>query len=370
MMIIDLQARYESVNDAFCAIVGHPRETLVGMSRQSVTHPDDVAADTEALRSLLDGEVKTYTRDLRYIHAAGHPVWASIGVTLIRDPDGHPRHFIAQTQDITARRSYEGQLKHMADHDPLTGLLNRRSFERELNSHIARVKRSGMTGTVLMLDLDNFKYHNDTKGHSAGDALIVRIAHALRSRLRESDVIARLGGDEFAVLLPRETDDRAAVVARALLECVRVEAPASKLGERRRVTASIGIACFADALDTADDIMVKADLAMYDAKEHGRDRIATTAPTRTSARGSRARWTGPTRSQQRSPRIASSSSPSRSSPTAQRPDPVRADAAHARRAWRSDPTRHVPLRRRTPRTDLRDRSLGRRARDRHPLREP
>ena len=274
MMIVDLQARYESVNDAFCVIVGHPRETLVGISREAITHPDDVAADTEGLRSLLAGEVKTYTRDKRYIHAAGHTVWASISVTLIRDADGRPLHVIAQAQDITERRRYESQLKHMADHDPLTGLLNRRSFERELTSHIARVKRLGMTGVVLMLDLDNFKYFNDTEGHSAGDALIVRIAQALRSRLRESDVIARLGGDEFAVLLPRETHDSAAIVARALLETVRAEAPAAKAGERRRVTASIGIACLDDALESADDIMVNADLAMYDAKEHGRDRSA------------------------------------------------------------------------------------------------
>jgi diguanylate cyclase (GGDEF)-like protein/PAS domain S-box-containing protein len=274
MMIIDLEARYASVNDAFCAIVGHSRQTLVGMSRESVTHPDDVAADSEALRSLLAGDVKTYTRDKRYIHAAGHPVWASISVTLIRDADGHPLHFIAQTQDITERRTYEGQLKHMADHDPLTGLLNRRSFERELTGHIARVKRLGMAGAVLMLDLDNFKYYNDTEGHSAGDGLIVRIAQALRSRLRESDVIARLGGDEFAVLLPRESEDGAQVVARALLETVRAEAPEAKLGNRRRVTASVGIACFEDGLVTADEIMVNADLAMYDAKEHGRDRVA------------------------------------------------------------------------------------------------
>ena len=90
----------------------------------------------------------------------------------------------------------------MADHDPLTGLLNRRSLERELASHVARVKRIGATGAVLMIDLDNFKYYNDTQGHSAGDDLIVRIGQALQTRLRETDVLVRLGGDEFAVLLP------------------------------------------------------------------------------------------------------------------------------------------------------------------------
>jgi diguanylate cyclase (GGDEF)-like protein len=163
----------------------------------------------------------------------------------------------------------------MADHDPLTGLLNRRSFERELDGHVARIKRSVITGAVLMIDLDNFKYFNDTEGHQAGDRLIVRIAHGLRDRLRESDVIARLGGDEFAVLLPQEGRDGAERVARDLVELVRGQAPTSKFGERRRITASVGIACF-DSRESAtvDETMISADLAMYEAKDAGRDGVA------------------------------------------------------------------------------------------------
>ena len=167
----------------------------------------------------------------------------------------------------------------MADHDALTGLLNARSFKRELDAHIARVKRFELTGVVLLIDLDNFKYYNDTQGHSAGDDLIVRIAHRLRGRLRETDTIARLGGDEFAVLLPQEDQQTATLVATALLEHVHAEGPAAALGDRKRVTASIGIACF-DARDqlTGDEIMGNADLAMYDAKNDGRDGIAAFRP--------------------------------------------------------------------------------------------
>ena len=214
MMIFDLDGRYLRVNDAFCTLVGHPREQLVGLSHERITHPDDLASDAASLRALLAGETASYTREKRYIHASGEIVWAAIGVTLIHGAEGRPAHFIAQAQDITERRRHESHLKYLADHDPLTGLLNRRSFERELTSHVARVKRFGATGAVLMLDLDNFKHYNDTEGHSAGDALIVRIAHALRSRLRETDVIARLGGDEFVVLLPNEDRDSAEHVAR------------------------------------------------------------------------------------------------------------------------------------------------------------
>ena len=275
MQVFDLDGRYVQVNDAFCAIVGYPHDELVGLLRGRITHPDDLAPDAESLRALLAGEMNSYTRNKRYIHAAGHSVWASIGVTLIRDADGQPMHFIGQAQDITERRRYEHQLKHMADHDSLTGLLNRRSFERELDGHVARTKRSGITGAVLMIDLDNFKYFNDTQGHNAGDGLIVRIAHGLRDRLRESDVIARLGGDEFAVLLPQEGRDGAEKVARGLVELVREQAPTNKLGEQRRITASVGIACF-DSRESAtvDEVMVSADFAMYEAKDAGRDGVA------------------------------------------------------------------------------------------------
>jgi diguanylate cyclase (GGDEF)-like protein/PAS domain S-box-containing protein len=275
MQIFDLEGRYLRVNDAFCAIVGHSRDVLVGLSRERITHPDDLAGDAESLQALLDGTQPSYTREKRYLHAAGHPVWAGIGVTLVRDGDGRPLHFIGQAQDITERRRYEGQLRHMADHDPLTGLLNRRSFARELESHVVRTRRYGATGAVLMIDLDNFKYFNDTQGHNAGDELIVRIAHTVRDRLRESDVVARLGGDEFAVLLPCEDRHSAEGVARDILERVRREAPSSGLGLDKRVTASIGIASLEGSeLLTADEIMVSADLAMYEAKDRGRNGLA------------------------------------------------------------------------------------------------
>jgi diguanylate cyclase (GGDEF)-like protein/PAS domain S-box-containing protein len=274
MMTFGLDGRYSRVNNAFCTIVGHTPETLIGVSREQITHPDDLAPDAESLRALLAGEMTSYVREKRYIHAAGHDVWAQVSVTLINDSAGRPSHFSGQVLDITERRRYEEQLVAMADHDPLTGLLNRRTFERELDAHLTRVKRFKGGGALLMIDLDHFKFYNDTQGHTAGDELIVLIAQTLRDRLRETDVIGRLGGDEFAVLLPNEDHESAEVVARSLVEGVREKGPAIALGQLKRVTASIGIACFkaGDRL-TADEIMVNADLAMYDAKD-GRDRIA------------------------------------------------------------------------------------------------
>jgi diguanylate cyclase (GGDEF)-like protein len=235
----------------------------VGRPAARVDHPpDDLAQGDQSARELLTGTAKSFVREKRYITDAGHAVWVSLTVTVIREEAGAPTHFINQAQDITERREYETQLRHMADHDPLTGLLNRRSLERELTNHVARVKRFGVTGAVLMIDLDNFKYYNETQGHSAGDALIVRIGQALQGRLRETDLLVRLGGDEFAVLLPKEERDSPAVVAQDLLELVRREAPAPLHGESRRITASIGIACFSDGDRlTGEEIMVNTDLA-------------------------------------------------------------------------------------------------------------
>jgi len=288
MMIIDLDGRYELVNDAFCAFVGYTHEQLIGLSPEGITHPDDVDADAAALRALAGGATASHTREKRFLHGSGHVVWARITVTLIRGGDGRALHYVAQVQDITERRSYERRLQHMADHDVLTGLRNRRSLERELHSHATRARRYRATGAVLMLDLDHFKYFNDSQGHSAGDDLIIRVAQALRSRLRDSDVIARLGGDEFAVLLPFGDEQETQIVAEALLQIVRDEglptrdeAVPALIGAGNRVSASIGIARFDDREGlTAAEMMVNADLAMYDAKEAGGDRWARYDPER------------------------------------------------------------------------------------------
>jgi diguanylate cyclase (GGDEF)-like protein/PAS domain S-box-containing protein len=283
MMIIDLRGCYARVNDAFCAIVGLGHDEVVGLPGDRLTHPEEVAADAAALRAMLAGEATSDAREKRYLHVSGRVIWAQINVTLIRSADGTPLHFIAQVQDITERRNYERQVQHMADHDALTGVLNRRSLERELHKHVARVQRYGAAGAVLMLDLDHFKYFNDTQGHSAGDELIVRVAQALRRRLRESDFVARLGGDEFAVLVPGGDEEEAQIVAQALVQVVRDEAlPAldeeaapALIGSGKRVTVSIGIARFDDRERlSGEEIMANADLAMYDAKDAGGDRWA------------------------------------------------------------------------------------------------
>lgn len=276
MALSDLDGRFIQVNDALCAISGYTREELEEMSFSDLSHPADAGRNEEMMRSLLDGEQSTFWMEKRYVDVVGQVVWVSVHATLVRAADGTPQHFLGQIQDVSERVRYEAQLQHMADHDPLTGLFNRRSFERELNQHILQVQRYGPEGAALVLDIDRFKHINDTLGHNVGDELIVKVAQTLRARLRDSDVLARLGGDEFAVLLPRGGAAEAARVAESVLAAVRAQSVLTAAGRRRPITASVGIALFSDTERlSAEDVLVNADLAMYDAKEGGRDRAAT-----------------------------------------------------------------------------------------------
>jgi diguanylate cyclase (GGDEF)-like protein len=239
------------------------------------------------------GQRDSYMTEKRYLHVSGHPAHADLHATVIRAADGSPLHFLAQVQDISDRKRHEGQLAYLADHDALTGLLNRRAFKRELESHAATVERYGAAGTILIIDLDQFKYVNDTLGHQGGDKLIAYVAQLLGERLRATDVLGRLGGDEFGVLLPHTGPSAAMLVADSLLESLRGEAIAVA-GMHRKITASIGVASFEDQPGiSGEDVLVNADLAMYDAKEAGRNRAArfsTDEHTQARMRG-RITWT-------------------------------------------------------------------------------
>ncbi|HVR04715.1 MAG TPA: diguanylate cyclase, partial [Solirubrobacteraceae bacterium] len=244
MALTSLEGRFLQVNRALAQIAGYDERALLALPFASeLTHPDDRSADSRAARAMAAGEIRVYDVEKRYLHGAGHTVWVAVHTTLIRDERGEPAHFLSQIEDITARRRYESRLRHMADHDSLTGLLNRRAFESRLQDHLSRGERYGHDGAVLVLDLDAFKEINDTLGHSAGDELIVRVACALGTRVRESDTLARLGGDEFAILMPRGGRLEAERLAEALLQTVRRERAARGPGGRARpITASIGVA--------------------------------------------------------------------------------------------------------------------------------
>jgi diguanylate cyclase (GGDEF)-like protein/PAS domain S-box-containing protein len=279
MAIVGLDGRFRAVNDALAELLGRDPDELAELAPGELLHADDRPRAADALVPIMRGELDSHASELRLVHADGHVRWVNVHVALVRDGDGRAVHLLGQLQDITERKRYEERLRHMADHDPLTGLLNRRSFERALSRHAAGIRRYGATGALLVLDLDGFKHVNDTHGHVAGDELIVSCARALRSRLRDTDVLARLGGDEFAVLLPRGGEADAVEVAEALVDVIRSAGGT----ERARVTVSVGVAGFDDATVTADEVLVRADRAMYEAKAAGRDGLAVDGRPRRAA---------------------------------------------------------------------------------------
>jgi diguanylate cyclase (GGDEF)-like protein len=186
-------------------------------------------------------------------------------------------------EDITERARNEERIAFLAQHDLLTGLANRAVFLEKLEDATRRLRRHGITFTVLMLDLDKFKNVNDTLGHPAGDQLLVEVARRLRSSLRDSDVLARLGGDEFAIIQENENDQNEGAIALALRIIGLIEKPFDLDGNRGGVGASIGIVFAPEHGTEAETLMQKADLALYAAKTGGRNDFRVFQPELTKA---------------------------------------------------------------------------------------
>ncbi|HEU4911964.1 MAG TPA: EAL domain-containing protein [Actinomycetes bacterium] len=270
--ILDHDLTVVHVTPAVEPIVGMPAPELLGMNWLEVV----AEVDRESARDLVSlaqggrparGEVRLNTEDgsLRHVDAV---------VTEVIDED--LMGFVVTCHDITERHELEEQLTHQAFHDALTGLANRALFRDRLGHAMARARGNGSYG-VLFVDLDDFKTVNDSLGHAAGDALLREMTGRLRGCLRDGDTAARLGGDEFAVLLEDvEDDEHCAEIARRLLAEM---ARPFEIGDSEVTTgASIGVATGHGA-STPEDLMRNADLALYDAKNAGKNRFAVFAPT-------------------------------------------------------------------------------------------
>jgi diguanylate cyclase (GGDEF)-like protein/PAS domain S-box-containing protein len=271
-------------------VVADPHGTLVRWNRACEQLLGYTAAELHAPRALLDlvppEERAIAEAALEALAAGESPVrtefhWRSRdgelrliewSNTALTGPDGSVTHLVGTGIDVTETRRWaaeraaaEERLRHIADHDALTGLYNRRRFEQELDRHIVHGRRYGVDGALLVIDLDHFKQVNDGHGHRAGDRALAAVARVLSARLRESDLLARFGGDEFAILMPHGGAAEAAELANLVVTAIRdeVSTPAGPLD------ASVGYALFEDATTSSDEVLSRADDAMYADKADG-----------------------------------------------------------------------------------------------------
>jgi diguanylate cyclase (GGDEF)-like protein/PAS domain S-box-containing protein len=258
-------------SDAVRVLLGYEPLELLGHTVFEFVLEVDHHILYRAVAELQDGAHAARTFSYRVRRKDGTYVWFETTSRAIRNPEtGAVNEIISVSRDISERRQAEAQIEYQAYHDALTGLPNRLLFRDRLTIALAHAKRAQTPLAVMFLDLDRFKFVNDTLGHSLGDELLRAVAARLRAVLREGDTISRMGGDEFTVLLGDVTAaEDAAKTAQKLLETIahplRVE------GHELYLTTSIGIAMFPEDGDTAEALLKNADSAMYRAKEIGRN---------------------------------------------------------------------------------------------------
>ena len=266
--VTDTAARIVAVNAAFSTITGFAAGEALGATprihRSGRQDKDFYERMWHSLQTTGQWQGEIWNRRK---NGETYPAWENISA--VRDADGTVSHYVSMLSDITALKQAEEQLRHMALHDVLTGLPNRRLLAESLEGALARAQRHGHRLALLFLDLDRFKLVNDTLGHAAGDELLEEVARRLRAAVRQEDLIARLGGDEFTVVLEElQHPDNAAHLARKLIEAVA--RPMQLCGRELTPSTSVGIAIYPDDARSAADLSKAADAAMYRAKQRGR----------------------------------------------------------------------------------------------------
>lgn len=271
------KSRWLRVNQKLCDILGYTRDELLQLTSLDVTPPEDRQTAIDYNERLLSGEIASYSREKRYVRKDGQIIWANVTLSTVRSPAGQPSHIVSVIQDITTNKQIEERMSYLAQYDLLTGLPNRALFRDRLGGAIARAKRNQTLAALLFLDLDRFKEINDSLGHSAGDEALQGAANLLRHTLREADTIGRLGGDEFTIILEEIAHvDEVTAVAEKILKAFAD--PLIIQGREVFLTASIGISVYPFAADDIDALLQAADVAMYRAKDEGRNTYESYMP--------------------------------------------------------------------------------------------
>lgn len=269
MAIISLDGKFVEVNKALCDLVGYPKNELIKLTFQQITHPDDLAIDVANSQKLIDGKINLNQIEKRYIRKNGDIIWVQLTASVLRNSNTNkPLYFIAQVEDITERKHNEERIRYLAYHDSLTNLPNRRLLLDRLVVAIDFAKRHHIILALLFLDLDKFKDVNDTLGHDVGDELLKAAAVRLNASLRSVDTISRISGDEFVIILNGiQSPDEAGHIANKIIGNMSNRFLIG--GHELYIGCTIGISIYPKDGIEISDLMKKADLAMYTAKAAG-----------------------------------------------------------------------------------------------------
>lgn len=271
--IIDRNACFRYASPSHITVLGYSSEVYQGKCALDWLHIDDVEHVRKDLAHIMETK-ESCMMEYRFQDIHGNWVWFEAKVTPIFDEQGQFKHFLVVSREITERKMYEEKLNHMAFHDALTGLPNRRLFKERVNQALKEAERYERKLAVMYMDMDKFKRINDTLGHDVGDELLKQFALRVQGCLRESDTLARQGGDEFTVLLSEIQEERDAIqVAERILTSLQEP---WQIGEHvLETTSSIGIAFYPKDGTTRHELMKHADTALYEAKEDGRNNFKT-----------------------------------------------------------------------------------------------
>ncbi|MCH5374792.1 MAG: diguanylate cyclase, partial [Planctomycetes bacterium] len=238
-----------------------------------IVHPDDWGPVSELTQRVLRNETDAFEAEFRMRHHDGHWVWIlDRAQVYARDANGVPIRTAGTHMDVSRRKEAELKLNYLADHDELTGLLNRRGSWQSLRRIHSESDRSRRSYALAIVDLDHFKQVNDTYGHTAGDSVLRSVAETLRSSVRESDWVGRWGGEEFVVALPGASEVQALMALDRLRNTVALR-PIEIDGRRIEVSVSVGFAVGQARDDGLDDVLGRSDQALYRAKDGGRNQV-------------------------------------------------------------------------------------------------
>jgi len=266
ILSLDMDGNFVSLNPICSVISGYSNEELSKMNFSEIITKEDFEKTATSFQKAANGDPQTYESSI--YHKDGHVVFLQATNIPIR-VENKIVGVYGIIKDITKQKLAEDQIEFMAFHDPLTSLPNRRLFKKRLNEALQKAEKGNFTVGVIYLDLDRFKLINDTLGHTTGDHLLIEVTRRLKKCLREQDTLSRQGGDEFTILLENVTNLEAQNIAETIIDSLRY--PFKVDQNELYITPSIGISFFPWHSKSAEELLLKADIAMYKAKELGKN---------------------------------------------------------------------------------------------------